>query len=171
MIRNIFSLTRSIPYLVQSKPWAPLNAKNLVSVTLQRSFSLIQTPTVSLLKNSIANPATETIRTVTKYSIKKGKRKSVKAVRGRFYRLAWGGWIRRLAGCHKKMWKKRGPRRRRLRQHVLCNATQSRLLDSMVGSYWRRRKYYVDDPYEPYHVREEFQYTAMKPKPYFPPEQ
>lgn len=56
-----------------------------------------------------------------------------------------------------------------MRQHVFCNATQSYLLDKMVGSYWRKPKYYVDDPYEPYHKREDFAYSARKPRPYFPP--
>lgn len=89
----------------------------------------------------------------------------------RFYRLHWGIWIRRKAGCHKRLWKKSPPRKRRLRQHVFCNATQSYLLDKMVGSYWRKPRYYVNDPYEPYHSREEFHLTAKKPRPYSPPEQ
>lgn len=111
------------------------------------------------------------VRTVTKYSWAKGRRKTVKAVLNKFYRLAWGGWIRTRCGRSKKLWKKRAPRRRRLRQHVLCNATQSTLLDKMVGDYWKKRKYYVDDPYEPYHTREEFMYSSKKPVPYIPPEE
>lgn len=102
-------------------------------------------------------------RTVTKFSLSKGKRKSVKVVLKKFYRLDWGIWIRGKCGRQKKLYKKSARRKRRLRQHVFCNATQSWLLDSMVTKYWRRPKYYVDDPYEPYHSREEFPTTRKKP--------
>ncbi|CAG2068291.1 unnamed protein product, partial [Timema podura] len=76
-----------------------------------------------------------------------------------------GGWIRTRSGRHKKLWKKKENLRRRLRQHVFCNATQSWLLDKMVTKYWRQPRYYVDDPYEPYHTREEFLVTRKKPLP------
>lgn len=104
-------------------------------------------------------------RTVIKFSRQKGKRKSVKTVLKRFYRLHWGIWIRTLAGRHKKLWRKSSARKRRLRQHVFCNATQSTLLDKMVTAYWRRPHYYVNDPYNPYHKREEFPYTRKTPVP------
>lgn len=68
-----------------------------------------------------------------------------------------------MCGRNKKLYKKSANRKRRLRQHVFCNATQSYLLDKMVTSYWRKPKYYVDDPYEPYHKREEFSITSKKP--------
>ncbi|KAK9501682.1 hypothetical protein O3M35_012364 [Rhynocoris fuscipes] len=107
-------------------------------------------------------------RDLTKYSLRKGKRKTVHAVLKRFYRLDWGIWIRGKCGRQKKLYKKSFNRKRRLRQHVFCNATQSYLLDKMVTSYWRRPKYYIDDPYEPYHKREEFPTTRKKPL--IPPE-
>lgn len=113
----------------------------------------------------------DTVRTLVKYSWGKGKRKSVNAVLKRFYRLHWGGWIRTRCGRNKKLWKKRAPQRRRLRQHVFCNASQSTLLDKMVGKYWTKPKYYVDDIYEPYHVRDEFVYSSKRPRPYIPPEE
>ncbi|XP_075986440.1 mitochondrial ribosomal protein L35 [Anticarsia gemmatalis] len=103
------------------------------------------------------------VRTVTKFSLKRGKRKTVKAVVSRFFRLHWGGWIRPMVGRHKKMWKKSPPQKRRLRQHVTCNSTQSTLLDKMVTKFWKRPKHYVDDPYAPYHTREEFPFTRTKP--------
>ncbi|VVC90269.1 unnamed protein product [Leptidea sinapis] len=103
------------------------------------------------------------IRTVTKFSLRKGKRKSVKAVLKRFMRLEWGAWIRTKVGRHKRMWKKSQPQRRRLRQHVFCNATQSTLLDKMVTRFWKKPKYYVEDPYAPYHTREEFHLTRKRP--------
>nr|CAD7194990.1 unnamed protein product [Timema douglasi] len=78
---------------------------------------------------------------------------------------ARGGWIRTRSGRHKRLWKKKENLRRRLRQHVFCNSTQSWLLDKMVTKYWRQPRYYVDDPYEPYHTREEFLITRKKPLP------
>lgn len=147
---------------------------SLVQQAYSRHFSLISSRAPCRLLNQPQELKNLVIltdtRNVTKYSFRKGKRKSVKAVLKRFYRLNWGIWIRRLCGSHKKLWKKSPPRKRRLRQHVFCNASQSMLLDKMVGSYWRKPKYYVDDPYEPYHTREEFSITSTKPKPYFPPE-
>ncbi|VEN54026.1 unnamed protein product, partial [Callosobruchus maculatus] len=130
---------------------------------------------LSLQKKNLLLPlpqiTTKPTRTLTKYSWSKGKRKSVKVVLEKFYRLNWGIWIRTKCGRNKKIWKKSSQRRRRLRQHVFCNASQSWMLDKMVGPYWQKPKYYVEDPYEPYHTREEFAVTAMKPRPYFPPEE
>jgi large subunit ribosomal protein L35 len=108
------------------------------------------------------------IRTVTKFSLKKGKRKTVKTVIKRFFRLAWGGWIRTRAGRFRHLWRKSPYQKYRYRQHVFCNATQCTLLDKMVTKYWKRRRYYVDDPYEPYHTREEFPVTRKKPLPATP---
>ncbi|XP_049880890.1 39S ribosomal protein L35, mitochondrial [Pectinophora gossypiella] len=102
-------------------------------------------------------------RTVTKFSLKKGKRKTVKAVIRRFYRLDWGAWIRPRVGRKKRLWTKSGARQRRLRQHLLVNSTQTTLLDKMVTKFWKKPKYYVDDPYAPYHTREEFSITRKKP--------
>lgn len=152
---------------------------------LPREFSSILTRTPSLVQTTVASrhplacnsspscsriilagpnysPVTCPVRTVTKFSRQNGKRKSVKAVLKRFMRLDWGAWIRTKSGRHKKLWKKSSPQKRRLRQHVLTNSTQSWLLDSMVTSFWRRPKHYVDDPYRPYHSRDEFLATRRK---------
>ncbi|XP_014471484.1 PREDICTED: 39S ribosomal protein L35, mitochondrial [Dinoponera quadriceps] len=105
------------------------------------------------------------VRTVVRFSLSRGKRQTVKTVLKRFYRLNWGIWIRTKSGRHKHLWKKSAARRKRLRQHVFCNATQCKLLDKMVNKYWKRPRYYVDDPYTPYHSREEFPFTRRKPLP------
>lgn len=120
------------------------------------------------LLNITASPANnvQQVRTVTKFSLKKGKRKTVKAVLRRFKRLDWGGWIRTRTGRHKRIWRKSPNLQRRLRQHVLVNATQSWLLDKMVTPYWRRPKYYVDDPYRPYHQRDYYFKTRRTPVKY-----
>ncbi|CAG9829580.1 unnamed protein product [Diabrotica balteata] len=147
----------------------PVVTRNFTSILCNAQ---IRAPKV-LFKNPSASPSlvNTAIRTVTKFSFQQGKRKTVKTVLRRFYRLHWGGWIRTKCGRHKRLWRKSPPRKRRLRQHVFCNATQSTLLDKMVAPYWRKPKYYVDDPYEPFHSREEWKFTKLKPRPYFPPEE
>ncbi|XP_061301167.1 large ribosomal subunit protein bL35m [Pezoporus flaviventris] len=103
----------------------------------------------SLLPSILHQPA----RTVTYTSIKRGKRKTVKAVIARFLRLHNGLWVRRQAGYKKKLWKKSASQRKRLRDFVLCTKTQCKLLDKMTTSFWKRRNWYVDDPYQKYHDR------------------
>lgn len=93
------------------------------------------------------------VRTLTYCSTRKGKRKTVKAVICRFLRLHSGLWLRRRSGYKKKLWKKTAARKRRLREMVFCNKTQSKLLDKMTTSFWKRRNWYVDDPYQKYHDR------------------
>jgi large subunit ribosomal protein L35 len=111
-----------------------------------------------------ANPTNFTqVRTVTKYSLRKGKRRSVKAVLKRFMRLDWGIWIRTKTGRHKRIWKKSQHNRRRAKQHVFTNSQQSMLLDKMVTNFWRKPRHYVDDPYEFYHKRENHWSTRKKP--------
>jgi len=101
-------------------------------------------------------------RSVVQFSYLNGKRKTVKAVIKRFFRLNWGIWIRPRAGRHKKLWKKNGARRKRARTHVFCNATQTYMLDKMVAKFWRKKTFYVDDPYESYHKRENFWITSKR---------
>ncbi|KAH8381445.1 hypothetical protein KR093_004935, partial [Drosophila rubida] len=122
------------------------------------------TPSATPLLLQLQLPALVALpaRSVTKFSLIKGKRKSVKAVIKRFKRLDWGAWIRTHTGRHKKMFKKSMELRRRLRQHIFTNATQSWLLDKMVTNYWRRPKHYIDDPYTPYHKRDEYFATKSK---------
>ncbi|XP_078084629.1 large ribosomal subunit protein bL35m isoform X1 [Mustelus asterias] len=93
------------------------------------------------------------VRSLTYCSLRKGKRKTVKSVVKRFLRLHCGLWVRRKAGYKKRLWKKRAARKRRLRQHVFCNRTQSKMLDKMTTDFWKRRNWYVNDPYQMYHDR------------------
>ncbi|XP_053681176.1 39S ribosomal protein L35, mitochondrial [Anopheles nili] len=140
---------------------------SLRTVIAKTNGCSVPKPTASLRLldslQSIPTLQTQPSRTVIKFSLRKGKRKTVKAVVKRFKRLHWGGWIRTISGRHKKLWRKKGNRKRRLRQHVLVNGTQATLLDKMVTKYWKRPRYYIDDPYAPYHTREEFVYTRRKP--------
>ncbi|KAL4613233.1 39S ribosomal protein L35, mitochondrial [Arapaima gigas] len=93
------------------------------------------------------------VRNLTYFSLKKGKRKTVKSVVRRFLRLHCGLWLRRKAGYKKKLWKKKSVRKKRLREHVFCNGTQSKLLDKMTTSFWKRRNWYMNDPYQKYQDR------------------
>lgn len=179
MFKHIVTLAGRLatPILSNNSRTFTLNVSKSFPIvqTFNRGFCtlLSQKNTSSILFNESKLPQTnqETVRTLIKYSWGKGKRKSVRAVLKRFYRLRWGGWIRTRCGRAKKLWKKRGPQRRRLRQHVFCNATQSTLLDKMAGKFWTKPKYYVDDIYEPYHTRNEFNYSSKIPRPYIPPEE
>lgn len=144
--------------------------KSAVIVPPQRQFSVLsslissnnaasllcKSPTAQLPQILQPFPLQDQSRSVTKFSRTNGKRKTIKAVIKRFYRLDWGTWIRTKTARHKKMWKKTMKRRARLRQHVFVNGTQSWFLDKCVTKFWRKPKYYVDDIYEPYHERPEF---------------
>lgn len=105
---------------------------------------------VATLVPSVLKPA---VRALTYCSARKGKRKTVKSVVHRFLRLHSGLWLRRKAGYKKKLWKKSTARKKRLREFVFCNKTQSKLLDKMTTSFWKRRNWYAGDPYQMYHDR------------------
>ncbi|XP_073418170.1 large ribosomal subunit protein bL35m isoform X2 [Dendrobates tinctorius] len=111
--------------------------------------SAILSSVTPLLPSLLHQPS----RTIIYTSLRKGKRKSVRAVTKRFMRLHCGLWIRRKAGYKKRLWKKSAARKKRLREIVFCNKTQSKLLDKMTTSFWKRRNWYVDDPYQKYHNR------------------
>lgn len=132
-----------------------------------RKFSGFQQDKYKLIQPKLLEvaplPSVTTERSLTKFSLNKGKRKTVKAVLKRFKRLDWGGWIRTRTGRHKKLFKKSNALKKRLREHVLVNSTQAWLLDSMVCKFWRRPKHYIDDPYTPYHTKDYFT-TSRPPK-------
>uniref|UniRef100_A0A069DPK1 Large ribosomal subunit protein bL35m n=1 Tax=Panstrongylus megistus TaxID=65343 RepID=A0A069DPK1_9HEMI len=166
VIKNPFCQVSKFPTILAStysnssqKLFSTLSILPKHNYVVQSSYLLSRLDVNSLNFN---NTSVQT-RNLTKFSLRKGKRKTVKAVLKRFYRLDWGIWIRGKCGRAKKLYRKSANRKRRLRQHVFCNATQSYLLDKMVTNYWRKPKYYVDDPYEPYHKREEFNITRKKP--------
>ncbi|XP_013791087.1 39S ribosomal protein L35, mitochondrial-like [Limulus polyphemus] len=113
----------------------------------------------TILQSSLCPALLQFSRSLIKFSLRKGKRKTVKAVVKRFYRLQSGVWIRTRAGKNRKLYKKSPRRKYRIRQHVFCNKTQSIMLDKMVTKYWKKPKYYIDDIYEPYHVCHNFPYV------------
>ncbi|KAM3595098.1 uncharacterized protein V6R79_018074 [Siganus canaliculatus] len=135
---------------------APLFGPAIAAVRAPLRAAVFQAPRFSILPRvSALTPGLtqQPSRSLTYYSVKKGKRKTVKSVTDRFMRLHCGLWIRRKAGYKKKLWKKKPARRNRLREHVFCNKTQSKLLDKMTTSFWKRRNWYVNDSYLKYHDR------------------
>ncbi|KAF7201817.1 large ribosomal subunit protein bL35m [Nothobranchius furzeri] len=145
-ISNPFSLTQA--------PSTFSTASGAISAPLRAS--LCQTPRCNILQRVSAlvpSLSLQPCRSLTYWSLKKGKRKTVKSVTDRFMRLHCGLWIRRKAGYKKKLWKKMPARRKRLREIVFCNKTQSKLLDKMTTSFWKRRNWYLNDPYLRYHDR------------------
>ena len=105
----------------------------------------------SLLQASL--PYYNSSRTAVRFSLSRGQPKTVKAVPLRFFRLRSGIWIRTWPGRKKRLWKRNEETRLRFKYHIFCNKTQSRMLDKMVTNYWKRPRFYPDDPYEPYHRR------------------
>ncbi|CAH2299548.1 pentatricopeptide repeat domain-containing 3, mitochondrial isoform X1 [Pelobates cultripes] len=101
------------------------------------NYSSILQRVTPLLPSILQQPT----RSLTYFGVRSGKRKSVKAVPKRFMRLHCGLWIRKKAGYKKKLWKKMAARKKRLREVVLCNKTQSKLLDKMTTSFWKRRNW------------------------------
>uniref|UniRef100_A0A224YXR4 Large ribosomal subunit protein bL35m n=1 Tax=Rhipicephalus zambeziensis TaxID=60191 RepID=A0A224YXR4_9ACAR len=132
-----------------------LQPQSLKPLVVSRGFTLPRT--LQLLQPGAAvQGAIQQTRNVTKFNYRNGQQRTSKAVIKRFMRLNCGLWIRPRSGRAKKLWKKPDHILQGLRTHVICNRTQSKMLDKMVGDYWKRPKYYVDDPYEPYHVRNNF---------------
>lgn len=74
-------------------------------------------------------------RTITYYSRRKGKRKTVKAVVRRFRRTGSGKWKRWQAGKNHFNSKKTSKRRSRLRRYVICNKQQTKMLNKMVNGW------------------------------------
>lgn len=104
------------------------------------------------------------VRTMVRYSRRRGMPKSVKATLDRFLRLDWGIYIRPRAGRHKHAWKKPEWIREMSKYHVFCNKQQSRMLDKMRTEKFKKKRYYVDDPYEPYQKRSGVHVQFTPPK-------
>ncbi|KFM71206.1 39S ribosomal protein L35, mitochondrial, partial [Stegodyphus mimosarum] len=112
--------------------WMNLNQKPLIAGVSSGNNLLNQrAPNGSLLCNG--NPNINFSRSVTKFSLKTGKMKSVRAVLARFYRLENGLWIRRRAGSHKHLWRRNYQSRYEKVQHVVCTKTQCIMFDKMVS--------------------------------------
>jgi len=176
--RNLISISASATSVLDTR-YKNVNRGLIVNPSQHRSLSTLLTsmaPTVpialgsSISRTCMLSPATSSSvvslppqRSVTKWSLAKGRRQTVKAVIRRFKRLDWGMWVRPRQGASKKIWKKGHKQRRRIKEHVFTNATQSTLLDKMVTRYWRKSRHYPDDPYAPYHKRPNFRLANSRP--------
>nr|CAH0099035.1 unnamed protein product [Daphnia galeata] len=117
--------------------------RNVQNPLIKTNTSLLSSISQLLHPLSVTTPSLHQTRSVTKWSLNKGKRKTVKAVVARFYRLGWGAWIRPMVGRNKRHWSKTAKRKIRAEKHVFCNSTQSTLLDKMVTKYWRKRRFFI----------------------------
>jgi len=104
-------------------------------------------------------PLLTSTRSITKFSLRKGRRKTCNAVKTRFYRLDWGAWISAKPGRARHLWKCSASQKNRLRHHMFRKGRESKVLDKMVTKYWIKKKWFVDDPYESYHTRDNFRVT------------
>lgn len=64
------------------------------------------------------------------------------------------------------MWRKDGRRMWWTKQHVLCNRTQSEMLEKMFEQKYRKKKFFVDDPYEIYEERKDVEFLPYGSNPY-----
>nr|XP_026691090.1 39S ribosomal protein L35, mitochondrial-like isoform X2 [Ciona intestinalis] len=156
-ISSITSLTSSFNSLIlqgsTTTSFSKVSADNTVHPIFLRNMNRVLP-----LMNS-----TPQCRTITRVSQRGGKTKSSKMVLQRFRRLGNGLWIHRQLGYKKKIWKKLLKTRSsaiiwRLRRHVICNQEQSELLDKLVTPFWKKQKWYVDDPYKGYTEESLFYY-------------
>lgn len=84
----------------------------------------------------------------------------------RFYRLNWGGWIRARGGRGSRSWQKTGPNMWWTKQHVLCSERQSEQLEKMFEQKYRKKTFFVDDPYEIYEERNNVEFLPSGHSPY-----
>ncbi|XP_056152371.1 39S ribosomal protein L35, mitochondrial isoform X2 [Lampris incognitus] len=155
LLRPLLLFTRAPKVCQFSTIGQPQMIRKIASAPVW-STKLCQPPQQSILQRVLPylpSLVHQPCRNLTYFSVKKGKRKSVKSVTERFLRLHCGLWVRRQAGYKKKLWKKLPARKKRLREFIFCNKTQCKLLDKMTTSFWKRRNWYLNDPYFKYHDR------------------
>ncbi|XP_069488275.1 large ribosomal subunit protein bL35m, partial [Ambystoma mexicanum] len=148
-------LAHNVPNAHFASTFSPLLHNSVVGAQLNPVFGSVPIlKSASLLLPGIFQQPS---RSLTYFGFRKGKRKTVKSVVKRFLRLHCGLWLRKKAGYKKRLWKKTNARKKRLRQIMICNRTQSKLLDKMTTSCWKRRNWFVNDPYQKYHDRTNLQ--------------
>ena len=108
------------------------------------------------------------VRTKIYYNRNSGGPRPVKAAMYRFFRLHNGMWIRVQAKRSRKKWAKSPSHHERLQRHLLCNRQQCQMLDKMATEYYKKPKFYVDDPYEPYHKFSNLPLFRYQKPRYFP---
>jgi len=84
----------------------------------------------------------------------------------RFYRLNWGGWIRARGGRGTKSWQKSGEHMWWTKQHILCSDRQAEQLEKTFEKKYRKKTFFVDDPYEIYESRDNIEFLPIGHRPY-----
>lgn len=84
----------------------------------------------------------------------------------RFYRLNWGGWIRARGGRGSRSWQKTANQMWWTKQHILCSERQSEQLEKMFEQKYRKKTFFVDDPYEVYEERRNYEFLPTGHRPY-----
>lgn len=113
---------------------------------------------------AVKSPLLVPSRTFIKYDNNEGRKISDPDVLERFYRLTWGGWIKKKMGTNKRVWKMSHRRYRRKDQHVLVSKRYSNMFDRMVTQYYRQPTYFINDPYEPYNKRHDLTHPYYEDK-------
>jgi len=131
--------------------------RSMIMPAVARTFELrpFMKPLLAV-KDVVKSSDVEQTRSVIYHSHNKGERHSVKAAELRFFRLHWGGWIRARIARHKRLWKKPQSIRWWARQHLLLNRQESLMLERMITPDVKKPRYFVDDPFAPYHKRHDF---------------
>ncbi|XP_015788918.1 39S ribosomal protein L35, mitochondrial [Tetranychus urticae] len=74
----------------------------------------------------------------------------------RYFRLRWGGWIRARPGFKRHLWRKPFWLRWWASQHIFVKKEECEILERMIAPKYKKSRYFVDDIYEPYHKRTNF---------------
>ncbi|KAK0417791.1 hypothetical protein QR680_013212 [Steinernema hermaphroditum] len=88
-----------------------------------------------------------------RFDINVGRKRPAQDVLDRFKRLNNGMWIRARPGRTKLRYIKDENYLKTSLFYETCTKEECQMLDKMMTPFWLRPRYYVDDPYGPYHVR------------------
>ncbi|VDM45188.1 unnamed protein product [Toxocara canis] len=88
-----------------------------------------------------------------RFDPKEGRKRPCQDVLDRFKRLNNGMWIRAHPGRTKLRYTKDDVFQKTSMYYETCTKEQCWMLDRMMTPFWLRPKYYVNDPFEAYHVR------------------
>ncbi|VDD93668.1 unnamed protein product [Enterobius vermicularis] len=117
---------------------------------------------VSVLATAASNCIVKQKRTIARiphweyhirFDPKEGRKRPCQDVLDRFKRLNSGMWIHARPGKYKKRYAKDENYLKTSLYYETCTKEECFILDRTMTPFWLRPHYYVDDPYEPYHVR------------------
>jgi len=89
-----------------------------------------------------------------------GDRTGLKVAEEKFKRLDWGAFINVPMGRSNKFYKKKEYQKWKSEQHIFPWFNFSRKLERMFTPELKRKRYFVDDPYEKYHKMSWIKYRA-----------